>query len=93
MDCGGKRLSFTHKVEIKNCTPAVRGVFGRVSTDLSHPNSAVAHDAGANARWALEELGAIELGDARNGRRMVRVFGQMLNSPGTSIPQCSAAVW
>jgi hypothetical protein len=42
-----------------------------------------------NAQWALAEFGSIELGDLRSNRRVVKVFGQMLNAPGKSIPQCS----
>ncbi|WP_395747569.1 IS4 family transposase [Prosthecobacter sp.] len=46
----------------------------------------------SNARWAAQELGSVELGDARSSRRVVKVFTQMLNSPGKSIPQCSRSV-
>jgi hypothetical protein len=40
----------------------------------------------------LDELGSIQLGDSRSNRRMVKVFSQMLNAPGKSIPQCSRSV-
>lgn len=40
------------------------------------------HDAQTNAQWAAEELGSIQLGDRRSSRCMVKVFSQMLNSPG-----------
>jgi hypothetical protein len=69
-----------------------KAIFGRVSTPPTCSHSSFAHDSEANARWAQAELGGIELGDTRSNRRMVKVFSQMLNSPGTSIPQCSASV-
>lgn len=37
-------------------------------------------------------MGSIQLGDARRNQRMVKVFSQMLNSPGKSIHQCSRSV-
>jgi hypothetical protein len=67
-------------------------MFRRVSTHRAFPQPALLHELQGNAQWAAEELGSIELGDRRNNRRMVRVFSQMLNSPGKSIPQCSRSV-
>lgn len=75
----------------------VKGIFSRVSSLSPHPSATEPlphfdHDPEANAQWAQAELGTIELGDARSNRRMVKVFSQMLNTPGASIPQCSASV-
>ncbi len=81
-------LIFTHKVEDKNFTAAVKGVCGRVSHSITRPFPDFSHDAQANAQWAANELGSIQLGH----RRMVKVFTQMLNSSGKSIPQCSRSV-
>ncbi|GEP41563.1 IS4/Tn5 family transposase DNA-binding protein [Brevifollis gellanilyticus] len=46
----------------------------------------------ANAEWAFNELGSIDLGDARSNRRMVSFLSHMLNSPGISIPQFASSV-
>ena len=70
----------------------MKGIFGRVSTDPTQALLDFSHDAQTNAQWAAEELGSIQLGDRRSNRRMVKVFSQMLNSPGKSIPQCSRSV-
>ena len=69
-------------------------IFGRVipSSHISAPPvfaSSFPCNFQTNAQWALDELGSIQLGDLRSNRRMVKVFGQMLNSPGKSIPQCT----
>ena len=87
-----RRLIFTHKVEDINCTRAVKGIFGRVTTNSTRTLPDFSPDFQANAQWAANELGSIQLGDKRNNRRMVKVFNQMLNSPGKSIPQCSRSV-
>jgi hypothetical protein len=63
-----------------------------VSIDSTRALPAFSHVVEANAQWAAEELGTIQLGDARSNRRIVKVFNQMLNSPGKSIPQCSRSV-
>ncbi len=70
----------------------MRGIFGRVSTSSTRTLPGLSNAVQTNARWAAEELGSIQLGDARSNRRMVKVFSQMLNSPGKSIPQCSRSV-
>jgi hypothetical protein len=44
-----------------------------------------------HARRAFDELGAIQLGDLRNNRRVVQLLGHMLNSPGKSIPLCTSS--
>jgi len=85
-------LIFTHKVEDINCTRAVKGIFGRVTTNSTRTLPDFSPDFQANAQWAANEFGSIQLGDKRNNRRMVKVFSQMLNSPGKSIPQCSRSV-
>src|SRR5688572_19280929 len=37
--------------------------------------------------WALDELGAAELGDARRQRRLVRLVEALSAQPGASVPQ------
>ena len=79
----------------------MRSIFGRVPPLPIRPcgslplgcfvNDSQA-EAEANARWALHELGSIQLGDLRSNRRMVKVLSQMLNSPGQSILQCSPSI-
>ncbi len=68
------------------------GIFRGVSSlspaaPPTYPNTFHTH-----AQQALEEFGSIELGDLRSNRRLVQVFGLMLNSPGKSIPQCTHSV-
>ena len=42
--------------------------------------------------WAEEEMGAVRLGDARRGRRLVRLVERLAEQPGVSIPAaCSGA--
>jgi hypothetical protein len=79
-------LISTHKVEDIKCTAAVKGIFGRVYTDSTHrlPDSSQA--AQTNAQSAAVDLGSIQLGNWRSNRRMVKVFSQLLNSPGKFIP-------
>jgi hypothetical protein len=72
-------------------------IFGRVISP-SHPSAfptiapAFPGNFHTNDQWAFDELGSIELGDLRSNRRMVKVLGLMLNSPGKSIPQCTHSV-
>jgi hypothetical protein len=92
LECGRVALSFAHKGEDINCTLVVKAIFGRVCISSTRTLPAFSHDLQANAQWAAEELGSIQLADARSNRRMVKVFNQMRNSPGKSIPQCSRSV-
>lgn len=94
--CPGVRwasLSLTHKIENIDCTPVVVAIFRRVNIhsarDPLSPTPPLAFDHNANAQWARDELGSIQLGDLRSNRRVVKAFSQMLNTPGSSIPQCS----
>ena len=77
-----------------NCTLVAVAIFGRVSNQSHSPVSTFSQHstADANARWAHNELGSIQLGDSRSNRRMVKAFSQMLNAPGASIPQCSSSL-
>jgi Transposase DNA-binding len=69
----------------------VVGIFGWVSVPSPSASLHLANYP-TNALRALAEFGSIELGDMRSNRRMVQVFGHMLNSPGKSIPQCTHSV-
>lgn len=87
-------LSLTHNTGNINCTLATVAIFRRVPTHSHRPVLTFSQHPTpeANAQWALNELGSIQLGDSRNNRRMVKVFSQMLNAPGLSIPQCSSSL-
>ncbi|MFY7866796.1 IS4 family transposase, partial [Roseateles sp.] len=87
-------LSLTHNGGEINCTLVWMVIFGRVPTHSQRPlpTSSCQSSSEANARWAHNELGSIELGDSRRNRRMVKAFSQMLNAPGASIPQCSSSL-
>jgi hypothetical protein len=91
MDCGSPALSFTHKSGDRGCTLLAVAIFVRVSNPPRRPVRATRSSAAANAQWAHNELGSIQLGDLRSNRRMVQAFSQMLNAPGASIPQCSSS--
>jgi len=64
----------------------------RVPITFTSDSSPYPDNMQTNAQWAWDEFGAIKLGDLRSDRRMVKVFGQMLNSPGMSIPQCTGSL-
>lgn len=70
----------------------MKAIFGRVFISSVRPHPSFSPTDPTNAQWAELELGSIELGDARSNRRVVKVFSQMLSSPGKSIPQCSRSV-
>ncbi len=87
-----RNLTFTHKVEDRGFTLVVKASFVRVSTSCTRRLPSFSHDLQSNDQWAADEPGTIQPGDAHSNRRMVKVFNQMLNSPGKSIPQCSRSV-